>query len=106
MTTTTVWAFQALAELNNATGFVECDEQLAARLIKEGAVQDPRDGGAALKPIEASPPAAAPDSQQQLDDDDESDDGDGDDDDDEPGEYKTKVVTPRTTRPRTRKRSR
>lgn len=47
----TVWSFQPLEELGGKTGFVQCDETLAAKLIKSGDVQDPRVGGGALKTI-------------------------------------------------------
>jgi len=55
---TIVWAFQEIAELQGAVGFVECDDALAAQLIAEGRAQDPQVGGSALKPIEGSAPRA------------------------------------------------
>jgi hypothetical protein len=51
MATTTVWAFQPLPELNNQTGFVSCDSDLAKRLIDENLVDDMRKGGALLRQI-------------------------------------------------------
>lgn len=51
MATTTVWAFQELPELNNQTGFVACDSDLAKRLIDENLVDDMRKGGSFLRPI-------------------------------------------------------
>ena len=47
-----VWAFKGLKELDDKTGFVECDSSLAKKLIKSGDVQDPRVGGRDLKYIE------------------------------------------------------
>jgi len=55
---TIVWAFQEIAELQGAIGFVECDDALALKLIAEGRAQDPQVGGSALKPIEGSAPRA------------------------------------------------
>jgi hypothetical protein len=46
-----VWAFAPVKELNGVTGFVECDSSLAAKLIEEGRVQDPRVGALHLKEI-------------------------------------------------------
>jgi len=51
-----VWAFQPLHELNKRTGFVECDDALAASLIKSGKAQDPAIGATALKHIVDTPP--------------------------------------------------
>ena len=74
---TTVWAFQPLTELKNQTGFVECEDNLAALLIQSGKAQDPRLGALALKHIQVAPaPAAKPERQ----------------------EYDTKVMTPKPTR--------
>jgi hypothetical protein len=42
--------------LNNATGYVECDEELAARLVRDGLAQDPRIGANLLNHIEDAPP--------------------------------------------------
>ena len=57
---TTVWAFRRLAELNHATALVECDEELATRLIAEGLVQDPLKVSALeLKEIEPLPAVGA-----------------------------------------------
>jgi hypothetical protein len=56
MGTTCVWAFRRIPELNNATGFVECEEELAERLISEGRAQDPRIGATPLNYIEDAPP--------------------------------------------------
>ena len=56
-----VWAFQPLQELKGQTGFVECDDTLAALLIESGKAQDPRLGALALKHIQAAPaPVAKP----------------------------------------------
>lgn len=52
---TIVWAFKPLKELNNETGMVECDSDLAEKLIKADKAQDPRVGGLHLKEIEAAP---------------------------------------------------
>jgi hypothetical protein len=57
---TLVWAFQPLKELDNQTGFVECEDNLAALLIESGKAQDPRDGALVLKHIVAPPPLAHP----------------------------------------------
>ena len=51
----TVWAFQKLEELDGRTGFVQCDDALAAKLIDQKLVQDPRVGGGALKVISDKP---------------------------------------------------
>lgn len=51
----TVWAFQPIEELNNRVGFVQCDEELANKLIDQNLVQDPRVGGGALKVITDKP---------------------------------------------------
>lgn len=54
MATITVWAFKRLPELNDATALVDCDEELAKRLIAEGLVQDPTKVSALeLKEIES-----------------------------------------------------
>lgn len=47
----TVWAFQALPELGNKTGFVACDSATASELIACGKAQDPRVGAKHLKHI-------------------------------------------------------
>lgn len=47
-----VWAFAPIKELNNETGFVACDSELAKELIESGKVQDPRDGALHLKEIQ------------------------------------------------------
>jgi hypothetical protein len=72
-----VWAFQPLPELNNQTGFVECEDALAALLIESGKAQDPRIGALSLKDIGTAPAPAA----------------------EKPQEYDTKDMTakPRTT---------
>jgi hypothetical protein len=49
---TRVWAFQPLPELNHETGWVECEEALAQRLIEEGLVQDPAVGALELKQVQ------------------------------------------------------
>jgi hypothetical protein len=49
MRQTTVWAFEALPELDGQTGFVPVEAELAAELIAAGKVQDPRVGGVSLK---------------------------------------------------------
>jgi hypothetical protein len=54
--TTKVWAFCPIPELNKATGLVDCEEELAAQLISDGRVQDPRIGANLFKPIEDAPP--------------------------------------------------
>jgi hypothetical protein len=51
MTRTLVWAFQPLAELDNEVGLIECDGDLAAKLIEAGDVQSPEVGGLHLKEI-------------------------------------------------------
>jgi len=66
---TIVWAFDALDELEERTGFVECDEELASRLVREGRAQDPAVGALLLKPITA------------------------------PGEYATRVLKPAASPP-------
>lgn len=48
-----VWSFQPLKELNNETGFVVCDHELALALIESGKAQDPRVGALHLKEIQA-----------------------------------------------------
>ena len=53
-----VWAFQPLKELDKATGFVTCDEDLATKLLADGKVQDPRIGAHSLKPIQDKPTPA------------------------------------------------
>lgn len=56
-----VWAFQPLKELNNETGFVVCDHDIAQKLIELDKVQDPRVGALHLKEIqEAAPVELAP----------------------------------------------
>ena len=93
---TTVWAFQPLPELNNATGFVECDAELAARLMAAGQVQDPRDGATALRTIgEVVPPPAPPAPQKGRVPLNYTDDGEDDD-----HLYKTKVLTAKKPRKR------
>ena len=52
---TTVWAYKKLKELNDETGFVSVDEKIAAKLLKEGKVQDPKIGGKFLKHIDLTP---------------------------------------------------
>ena len=49
---TLVWAYKPIKELNGETGMVECDEELAAKLIESGDVQDLRVGGLHLKEIQ------------------------------------------------------
>jgi hypothetical protein len=51
MTQTTVWAYRPIEELNYATGFVACEQDLATQLINARKVQDPRVGGRALLAI-------------------------------------------------------
>lgn len=46
-----VWAFQPLKELNNQTGFVDCDEAIAEKLIESGKAQDPAIGAHHFKHI-------------------------------------------------------
>jgi hypothetical protein len=59
MARTVVWAPTPLAELDGATGFVECDEALAAELLTADEVQDPRIGGNLLRHIEDGAPRKA-----------------------------------------------
>lgn len=54
---TIVWAYRRLPELNDETGLVECDVELADKLIAAEKVQDPRVGALHLKEIEALPAA-------------------------------------------------
>ena len=49
-----VWAYKPLPVLNGETGFVACADDLAAKLIASGDVQDPAVGGFHLKEIEAA----------------------------------------------------
>ncbi len=49
-----VWAFQPLKELNNSTGYVECDEDLANKLLSTGKVENPA-GNATLTHIQDKP---------------------------------------------------
>lgn len=51
-----VWAFKPLAELNNQTGFVTCDPEVAKKLIDKGDVQNPQVGALHLHPIEGDAP--------------------------------------------------
>jgi hypothetical protein len=53
MSQTTVWAFQPIDELNNETGFVSCDEDLAKKLISSGMVDDPAIGAGFLREIQS-----------------------------------------------------
>ena len=62
------WAFKPLAETNGATGFVEIDDKIGDKLLKDGDLQDPRIGATHLKTIETD------------------------------GEYQTKVMTPKRRR--------
>lgn len=50
---TIVWAYEPLEELDGRTGLVECDELVAAQLVRDAKVQDPRVGALMLKPIRA-----------------------------------------------------
>lgn len=52
-----VWAFKPIKELNNELGFVTCDEQVAADLIKNKKAEDPKIGALLLSEIdyEAAP---------------------------------------------------
>lgn len=52
---TLVWAFRSLPELNGETGLVECDADLAAKLIAGDQAQDPRVGDKFFRAIEAAP---------------------------------------------------
>lgn len=56
MSQVTVWAYGPLPELDNATGFVAVDAELAEKLIEEGAVQDLNVGGLNLKAITGEAP--------------------------------------------------
>lgn len=56
--TTLVWAYKPLKELKQETGFVLLeDDKLAAKLLKEGAVQNPQVGALHLNHIEEAAPA-------------------------------------------------
>jgi hypothetical protein len=79
MATTCVWAFRRIPELNDATSFVECEEELAARLISEGRAQDPRIGATPLYYIEEAPPPVVQPLQQEQ----------------QPALYDDKSMTPR-----------
>lgn len=57
MSNTLIWAHTPLPDLDNQTGFVECSEELAAKLISSGAAQSLDVGGHLLKEIVASEPA-------------------------------------------------
>ncbi len=52
---TTVWAYKKLEELNDATGFVAVDNEIGARLISTGEVQNPVIGAKFLKFIDKTP---------------------------------------------------
>lgn len=58
--TTSIWAYKPLPELNGQTGFVECEENLAAKLLASGDVQDPQVGALNLREIEAAVTLAPP----------------------------------------------
>lgn len=60
MARTVVWAFRAIQELNGETGLVECEEELARKLIDKGLAQDPSVGALAFKEIEVAPAKASP----------------------------------------------
>jgi len=49
-----VWAFKPLPDLNNETGFVTCDDALAARLLETGDVQDPAIGAHHFNEIQSA----------------------------------------------------
>lgn len=49
-----VWAYKALKELNNQTGFVEADDKVADKLLESGDVQNPQAGSRHLKHIETA----------------------------------------------------
>ena len=53
MSQTTVCAFQPIPELNNETGFVTCDEDLAKKLISSEMVDDPTIGAIGLREIQS-----------------------------------------------------
>lgn len=59
-----VWAFRPLQELSFETGWVDCEEELARKLIAENLAQDPSVGALALKEIEAAAPNALSDEAQ------------------------------------------
>jgi hypothetical protein len=59
MARTVVWAPVPLVELEGATGFVECDQDVADELIAADEAQDPRIGGNGLRPIEGGAPRQA-----------------------------------------------
>ena len=52
---TVVWAPRPLDDLGGATGIVECDEDVAERLIAADLAQDPRIGDRLLRPIDTKP---------------------------------------------------
>jgi hypothetical protein len=48
----TVWAYMPLPELNDQTGFVQCDAKLADQLLEQDLVQDPHIGANNFKYIQ------------------------------------------------------
>ena len=58
---TVVWAYRPLPELNRATGFVECDDDLAADLIKSGRAQSLDVGALHFRQIEGGTDEDGPD---------------------------------------------
>jgi len=57
---TIVWAFRPLDQLGRQVGLVECDELLAAQLIADDQVDDPRIGAHALRQLEPDDPPPVP----------------------------------------------
>jgi hypothetical protein len=47
-----IWSFKKITELKGVTGFVDCEKELAQRLIADGHAQDPNVGANYLKAIE------------------------------------------------------
>ena len=53
-----VFAYKKLNELNSQLGFVPCEEVLASKLLKEGAVDNPYEGALALHTIDPTIPVS------------------------------------------------
>jgi hypothetical protein len=56
--TVAVWAWRPLTELNGQTGFVECDDELAAALLRAGAVDAGQMGHPTMREIVGGEPVA------------------------------------------------
>ena len=52
---TLVWAHKCIKELDSQLGFVECDSDKAAALIKAGKAEDPAMGALHLTAIDYTP---------------------------------------------------